>query len=326
MIYFFSSLCYYAKVAYRNAFFTASVKHRKGTNMNKKIVSGYIFAILSAVIYGCMPLMAKYIYMDGVTPTTLVFLRNFLALPILAVLALMQKKTLKIPLRAMPSLAIISLFGCCLTPILLFMSYNYISSGTATVFHFVYPCLVLLIGAMFLKKKLKAATIISVAVCFIGICMFYNSADTFNLTGGALAVLSGLTFAIYVAMLPTFKYKEVSGFLFTFYVIAISSVATFIVGLCTKSLSFPATLRGWGLCVLFAIAVTAIAVVLFQESAFRIGSEKTSILSALEPTTSVIIGILVFSEPASVRSVIGTVLVILAGIIIAISDMKSKKV
>ena len=29
------------------------------------------FALLSAVIYGCMPLMAKYIYADGVTPLTL---------------------------------------------------------------------------------------------------------------------------------------------------------------------------------------------------------------------------------------------------------------
>ena len=95
MIYFFISVSYYEKVAYKKALYTASIKHRKGTNMNKKIVSGYIFAILSAVIYGCMPLMAKYIYMDGDTTTTLVYLRNFLALPILAVLAIMQKKTLK---------------------------------------------------------------------------------------------------------------------------------------------------------------------------------------------------------------------------------------
>lgn len=271
-----------------------------------------------------MPLMAKYIYMDGVTPIALVFLRNLLGLPILAVLALWKNKTLKIPLRAVPSVAVMAVLGCCVTPIFLFMSYNYMSSGAATVLHFIYPCLVLLIGIIFLKKKFNIKTVISVAACFAGICMFYNSADTFNLTGGMLAALSGLTFALYVTLLSVFKYKEVSGFLFTFYIIAISVIVTFLVGLFTNSLCFPTSVRGWALCVLFAIGVTAVAVVLFQESTFRIGPEKTSILSALEPTTSVIVGILVFSEPVSIRSIIGTVLVIFAGIIIAISDIKAK--
>ena len=42
-----------------------------------KMIRGYIAVIASAVLYGCMPLMAKIIKADGVTPLTLVFLRNF---------------------------------------------------------------------------------------------------------------------------------------------------------------------------------------------------------------------------------------------------------
>ena len=62
-----------------------------------KLIKGYIAVILSAVLYGCMPLMAKYIYAEGVNPMTLVFLRNFLALPVIAAMAFGQCKTLKIP-------------------------------------------------------------------------------------------------------------------------------------------------------------------------------------------------------------------------------------
>lgn len=51
----------------------------RGVTMRKKIVLGYVYALLSAVIYGCMPLMAKLIYADGVNPMTLSFLRNALA-------------------------------------------------------------------------------------------------------------------------------------------------------------------------------------------------------------------------------------------------------
>ena len=59
--------------------------------MEIKTLKGCIFAVISAVIYGCMPLMAKYIYADGVTPLTLVFLRNLFALIPLAVLAYRER-------------------------------------------------------------------------------------------------------------------------------------------------------------------------------------------------------------------------------------------
>ena len=36
---------------------------------------GYLCVILSAVIFGCMPLGANFLYAQGVTPMSLVFLR-----------------------------------------------------------------------------------------------------------------------------------------------------------------------------------------------------------------------------------------------------------
>ena len=45
---------------------------------------GYLCVILSAVIFGCMPLGANLLYAQGVTPMSLVFLRNLLSLPVLA--------------------------------------------------------------------------------------------------------------------------------------------------------------------------------------------------------------------------------------------------
>ena len=98
-----------------------------------ELVKGYLFVIVSAVIYGCMPLMATHIYADGVNPMTLVFLRNFLSLPALAALALWQQKTLKVPKATLGPVSLLALFGCCVTPVLLFSSYRYIPSGTATV-------------------------------------------------------------------------------------------------------------------------------------------------------------------------------------------------
>ena len=293
--------------------------------MNAKTVRGYIFAILSAVIFGCMPLMARYIYADGVSPSTLVFLRNFLALPSLAVLAYLQRKSLKVPAKALAPIAAISFFGCCLTPILLFTAYNYIASGTATVFHFIYPAVVVLSGILFLKKKAKAEALISVGLCIIGVALFYDPAQPINLAGSALALGSGITFALYVLLLAGFRHREISGFLFSFYVAAASAVIAFIICIATGQLALPQTVTGWGLCLLFALAVTTGAVFLFQRGTFLIGGEKTSILSTLEPITSVVVGIVVFHEKATFKSVLGAVLVISASVLIAVFDIKKKR-
>jgi len=293
--------------------------------MNAKIYKGYIYAILSAVIFGCVPLMAKHIYAGGVSPLTLVFLRNLLALPSLALFAYMQSRTLAVPLRAMPSISMIALIGCCVTPMLLFSSYQYIASGTATVFHFIYPSIVVLAGIVFLRKKAQLGSIVSVIICCVGVALFYAPGQPLDPFGSFIALFSGVTYAAYTLLLSIFKYKDVNGFRFSFHVAALASIFTFIAALASGQLAFPGSVSGWILCIIFAFLVTTGAVMLYQQATFLIGGERTSILSTLEPTTSVIVGILVFHEPLSLRTVTGSVLVILASLLIAIFDIKSKK-
>lgn len=284
--------------------------------MNKQQVKGYIFVLVSAVIYGCMPLMAKYIYADGANPLTLVFLRNLLALPSLAILALINDKTLKVPFKVLPPLSLVSLLGCTITPILLFSSYQYLASGTATVFHFIYPAVVVLCELLIFKKKARLGNILGVILCISGICCFYTPGQIPDLTGSLLALGSGVLFASYILSLSFFKEKMGTGFLFSFYIALASAVFTLLIGIFTNSITLPSSLNGWLLCLLFANLVTTGAVVLFQQGAFIIGGEKASILSSVEPATSVIVGAIVFLEPMSVPVIIGSFLVIGASIVI----------
>ena len=293
--------------------------------MNNKMVKGYILAIVSAIIYGLMPLMSKYIYADGVNSITLVFLRNLLALPSLLIITLYKHRTLKISLKEMPKISILSFFGCCITPVLLFSSYNYMATGTATVFHFVYPSLVALAGMIFFKKKLPLGVIISVIMCFVGVCLFYNPSEAFSLKGSAFALASAVTFASYVIILSNIKLESAKGLLLSFYVALASSVMTFIMCVVSGTLRLPSTINGWILCAVFAFLITTLAVVFFQQSAFMIGGEKTSILSALEPTTGIIVGAVVFKEHITPLVAVGSILVVGASILIAISDMKKSK-
>ncbi len=291
----------------------------------KNLIKGYIFVILSALIFGLMPLMAKFIYAEGVNPPTLVFLRNAISVPILALLTLLTGNSIKIKAVAIPGISVIALMGCCITPLLLFSSYNHIPSGTATVFHFIYPAVVVIGEFIFLKNKIKYGHVISVIICVIGIALFYNPENAVNFKGGFYALLSGITYAVYILCLSGFKYKDMPGFTFSFYVALICSVAMLCVCVITNQLSLPGSLLGWRLSVLFAICINVGAVVLFQKGTFLIGGGRASILSTFEPITSVVTGILIFDEEVGIFTVIGTVLVIAASVIIALSDMQSSK-
>lgn len=288
------------------------------------MLRGYLYVIASAVIFGCMPLMTKLIYAEGANPMTVVALRNALALPLLAVMAYKQSGSLRIQIRQIPMLTTIAVLGCCITPVLLFSSYDLISSGTATVIHFIYPAVVVVGGVLCFRHRIKGWDLLSVIICVAGISLFYVPGELFHWQGAALALASGITFAAYVLLLSVFRRGSMTGLVLSFYVVLISAVCMFAICLLTGQLAFPNSLRGWLLSVLFAFSVSAGAVVLFQQGTILIGGQRASILSTLEPITGVIIGAAVFDEPMNWRTILGSAMVIAAAILIAVKDAKNK--
>lgn len=282
-------------------------------------------AVLSAVIYGLMPLMAVNIYAGGVNAVTLVALRNILALPVLAIIAVIKDKSLKIPLKALPGISEIAVLGMAATPLLLLSSYNYIDSSVSTVIHFIYPVLVVVGGILLFKEKATSFGIAGLLCCTVGVMLFYDSKQSFDLAGIIPAALSGVTCAAYVMMLSRFKYKNIPIFTFSFYVSAIGGGVTLLVAAVTNRLTLPVGVGDWGLCLLFALSVTVGAVLLYQKSIFIIGGSKASVLSALEPTTSLFVGILIMGEGVSVCKLIGSALVIASGLIITFEGIIGKK-
>lgn len=300
-------------------------KEREISAMNQSIIKGYFCIIASAVIFGCMPLGVKLIYAEGVNSLSVVLLRNFLPLPFLALLAVRGGGNLKLPKGSLKETALIALFSGCLTASLLFSSYNYISSGTATVFHFIYPAATVLGSALFLREKIGRGPMICILICTAGIALFYNPADPIDLRGSALALLSGITYATYILLLSHYHYKDMSGFKLSFYVCLFTSIFLLIVGFCTNQLTFPHSAQGWLLAILVACAISVGAVVLFQQGTFLIGGQRAAILSTFEPITSLVVGAVVFDEVVGVRTLIGSFLVVLATIMIAVFDMRDAK-
>ena len=245
---------------------------------------GYLCVILSAVVFGCMPLGANFLYAQGVTPMSLVFLRNLLSLPVLSLLC-QKQGGLRISRGALLETSLTGFFGCCITPILLFSSYRYLASGMATVFHFAYPVIVVL-GGLVLRERVQKKALFCAVLCSLGILLLIDPSGAVDPLGVALALTSGVTYAVYILLLAHFRHREVTGFRMTFYMALISAVCMFFLCLFSHQLCLPQTLAGWLAALAFSLMICIGAVVLFQKGTFLIGAQRAAILSTFEPITS----------------------------------------
>ena len=199
------------------------------------------------------------------------------------------------------------------------------ASSAATVLHFIYPALVVVGATLFFNQKPRLGTILSVIICLIGICMFYEPGAALSVKGSIIALLSGLAYATYVLLLNEFKYKSISGFLFSFYISLSSTVVLLLICIISGGLILPSTWRGWLFCLLLAIAVNIAAVVLFQKGTFLIGGQRAAILGTVEPLTGVVVGVLFLNEVITPLGWVGSLLVISASALLASFDAARAK-
>lgn len=298
--------------------------HIKGENdmERRKQWLGYFCVILSAMIFGCMPLGANFLYAQDVTPMTLVFLRNLLSLPILALLC-QKQGGLRISRGALLETSLTGFFGCWLAPILLFSSYRYLASGMATVFHFAYPVIVVL-GGFVLREKVQKSALFCALLCSFGIILLIDPSGEVDPFGVVLALTSGVAYAVYILLLAHFRHREVSGFRMSFYMAVVCAVCTFFLCLITGQMHLPQNAAGWLVAFAFSLTICVGAVVLFQKGTFLIGAQRAAILSTFEPITSIFFGILFLHETLTPRILLGSAITLLAGVFITLGGKKDE--
>jgi len=283
---------------------------------------GIFYIIISAVIFGMMPIVAKIIYSNGSNPLTLTFHRFIFSIPGLFLMCHFSKIKVVIPSRIyLTELAMLAL-GYTITPLLLFISYSYIASGLATTVHFVYPVLVLLGCAIFFHEKINKLQFFCCILCLCGIGAFYTPGNAANITGIVIAFASGITYAFYIIFLAKSGINGVSSTLLGLYLAIIASVILLFVNLILGTLTFELTLTGWSLSILFGVVTSGFATVLFQMGVSEVGPQKGSLLSTFEPLTSAFAGMFLLGETLGVSAIVGVMCILVAIVLLTVYDKR----
>ncbi len=256
----------------------------------------------------------------GLDVFSVLFYRYIIAAAILCAIIWLRGYSFRVPRRCILPLATCGVLFA-VSSITLFASYQYMDVGIASTILYVTPVFVALIMASLFKERLSVSKMITIAIALVGIGMLsIKEGKTFHSpTGIVLVLLSALSYAIYLVIVNRSKLNELSSLPLSMYNVLIGCM---VFGVCMKSgqglVPLPPTVPAYVNAIGLAIFPTIISLVTVTIAMQDIGPIPTSILSALEPVTALVVGVAVFGETLTTINTAGVLIVIGAVTILAV--------
>ncbi|APC40751.1 DMT family transporter [Clostridium estertheticum] len=278
---------------------------------------GILYIILSASAFGIMPILAKLSYKGGANAYSTLFLRFLFAAIMLFYYLKTKGISMKLTKKQSILILVIGVFGFTLTTSSLYMSYNYIGIGMASMIFYIYPSIVTILAYMFYKEKIYSRKIISLIISLMGIYILIDKASvSFNIKGIILALIAAVLYSLYVLGASNKEFKNINSYVLTFYISCTSATVMFIAAISTNNFSIHISFYALVAILLIAFISTVVALMAFLEGVRLIGPSKASILSTIEPIVSLILGIIILGEAISSRIIIGSIMIVLSVVIL----------
>ena len=273
-------------------------------------------ALVGAVAFSGKAIIIKLAYRHGVDAVTLLMYRMLFALPFFVALAWWAGRGK--PALTARELRMVLLLGFCgyyLASFLDFMGLQYISAGLERLILYLNPTLVLLLGVLFFKQKVKPLQLLALAVSYAGVLLVFGQearAEGAHVALGAALVLgSALSYAVYLQLSAAEVHRmgsmRLTGWAST--VACLLCIAQFVL---LRPLSAAAVApEVITLSLLNASLCTFAPVLLVMMALERIGATLTAQASMVGPLSTLLLGVLFLGERLNAGVLAGTALVLL---------------
>lgn len=283
---------------------------------------GIACALVGSIAFSGKPVLVKAAYQYGVDTTTLLALRMLFAAPLFAMMAWWAgRMTVRVTAGEMAGLAALGFIGYYLGSFLDLAGLQYISAGFGRLILYLYPTLVLLLSAVFLRQPLRARQLVSLALCYAGIALVFSAearlgADLkLTVLGAVLVFGSAVSYAIYLVAGSRLVHKFGS-MRFSAYA---SLIATgFVIAHFTATRPLQALVvdeRVYLLVTVLAIFSTVLPLWLMAEGLKRIGANQVALTGCIGPVATMGFAWLFLEEKIGTVQMIGAALV-LAGVLL----------
>ncbi len=197
-----------------------------------------------------------------------------------------------------------------------FMASTHIGTGLAMVIFFSFPVFVTLFAWLFDNWKMNRYAFGSLMAVIIGLLLLKGDGEhALDVTGVILAVIAAFSFAAYVYG-SQHTTKAIDSRLLTI-LVCLGNLLIFLgISIYSNSFVIPTSLSAWFYIFALGILATALPIQFLLDGLKYVSPVNASILSALEPVVTVIIGLALLDETMSYVQSLGVFIVILGAILI----------
>jgi len=279
------------------------------------LLSGLLLAAVGAIAFSGKAIIVKLAYRHGVDAVTLIMYRMLFALPIFAGMAWWASRG-KEPLspRDWRGILLLGFSGYYLSSFLDFAGLSYISASLERLILYLNPTLVLLLGLLLYRRRIRLMQALGMAVSYLGVALVFGhelqnqGADA--ALGALLVFLSAVSYAVYLSFSHEFVKR-----LGALRLVGLASSLACLLCLLQFVLLRPLSAAGvvpevlW-LSLLNATLCTVVPVLLMMMAIERIGAAVTAQIGMIGPLSTILMGALLLDEALNAWVLAGTVLVL----------------
>ena len=271
-------------------------------------VLGIVLALTSAASFGVMPVLTKVVYDDGAEPVGVLAVRFAIAAVVLQVLA-RTRREVRPTGRTLALLAGLGGIGYVGQALCYFFALERISAGLTSLLLYVYPALVVVLGAVVLRDRPRPLAVGCVVVATLGTAFTIGPVAGGQSSGVLLGLAAALVYAVYI--LVSSRVTGVGPFATAAWVLTASAVVMGVLALATGP-RLPSSATAWLALVGVALIGTVVAVTTFFAALALLGPSDTAVVSTVEPVVSIAVAGLVLGERLGSLQLAGGVVVLLA--------------
>ena len=271
-------------------------------------VLGIALALVSAASFGVMPVLTKVVYDDGADPVAVLAVRFAIAAVVLQLLARTRPEPRPTG-RTLALLAGLGGIGYVGQALCYFFALERISAGLTSLLLYVYPALVVVLGAVVLRDRPRPFAVGCVVVATLGTALTIGPVAGGQASGVLLGLSAALIYAVYI--LVSSQVSGVGAFATAAWVLTASAVVMGALALATGP-RFPSSATAWLALVGVALVGTVVAVTTFFAALALLGPSDTAVVSTVEPVVSIAVAGMVLGERLGALQLAGGVVVLLA--------------
>ena len=297
---------------------------------NNKAKIGPILIILAGCFWGSMGIFVRRLGTYGFNSIQIVSIRVTLAALIFAlVLFVKDRSGFKISRGDIPLFLGLGFGSILFFTVCYFTAITMMPLSTAAILLYTSPVWIMLMSVLFFHEKLDKRKLIALALAFAG-CVLVSgiSGHGITLTGLLVGLGSGIGYGLY-SILGTIALRKYSSYTVTAYTFILAAIGSWFICRPADMLYKIKNTADLGF-LLFFCCLTALITAVIPFLAYTLGLEsveasKAGIIATIEPMVATLIGIVVFSEPLTIISGAGIILILTAVIILNLKQKKSDK-